>query len=82
VFTPFHKPPYPYLYGRSVDETMIGGFGIVAKICTFTDNACAGHVGLAKDIDWKRDDGCILGEGATTVSQYLLHLQGLCSDRP
>jgi hypothetical protein len=21
VFTPFHKPPYPYLYGRSVDET-------------------------------------------------------------
>jgi hypothetical protein len=22
VFTPFHKPPYPYPYGRSVDETM------------------------------------------------------------
>jgi hypothetical protein len=22
MFTPFHKPPYPYLYGRSVDETM------------------------------------------------------------
>jgi hypothetical protein len=21
VFTPFHKPPYPYLYGRSVDKT-------------------------------------------------------------
>jgi hypothetical protein len=21
MFTPFHKPPYPYLYGRSVDET-------------------------------------------------------------
>jgi hypothetical protein len=21
VFPPFHKPPYPYLYGRSVDET-------------------------------------------------------------
>jgi hypothetical protein len=21
VFTPFHKPPYPYPYGRSVDET-------------------------------------------------------------
>jgi hypothetical protein len=21
VFTPFHKLPYPYLYGRSVDET-------------------------------------------------------------
>jgi hypothetical protein len=21
VFTSFHKPPYPYLYGRSVDET-------------------------------------------------------------
>jgi hypothetical protein len=21
VFTPFHKPPYPYLYGRSIDET-------------------------------------------------------------
>jgi hypothetical protein len=24
VFTPFHKPPYPYPYGRSVDETMTG----------------------------------------------------------
>jgi ribonuclease HI len=24
VFTPFHKPPYPYLYGRSVDETTTG----------------------------------------------------------
>jgi hypothetical protein len=22
VFTPFHKPPYTYPYGRSVDETM------------------------------------------------------------
>jgi hypothetical protein len=22
MFTLFHKPPYPYLYGRSVDETM------------------------------------------------------------
>jgi hypothetical protein len=22
VFTPFHKLPYPYLYGRSVDKTM------------------------------------------------------------
>jgi hypothetical protein len=21
MFTPFHKLPYPYLYGRSVDET-------------------------------------------------------------
>jgi hypothetical protein len=21
MFTPFHKPPYPYPYGRSVDET-------------------------------------------------------------
>jgi hypothetical protein len=21
VFTPFHKPPYPYRYGRSVDKT-------------------------------------------------------------
>jgi hypothetical protein len=21
MFTPFHKPPYPNLYGRSVDET-------------------------------------------------------------
>jgi hypothetical protein len=21
VFTPFHKPPYPYPYGRFVDET-------------------------------------------------------------
>jgi hypothetical protein len=21
VFTPFHKPPYTYPYGRSVDET-------------------------------------------------------------
>jgi hypothetical protein len=21
MFTPFHKPPYPYLYGKSVDET-------------------------------------------------------------
>jgi hypothetical protein len=21
MFTPFHKPPYPYLYGRSIDET-------------------------------------------------------------
>jgi hypothetical protein len=25
VFTPFHKPPYPYLYGRSVDETTTPG---------------------------------------------------------
>jgi hypothetical protein len=25
VFTPFHKPPYPYLYGRSVDETTTAG---------------------------------------------------------
>jgi hypothetical protein len=24
VFTPFHKPPYSYLYGRSVDETTTG----------------------------------------------------------
>jgi hypothetical protein len=24
VFTPFHKPPYTYPYGRSVDETMTG----------------------------------------------------------
>jgi hypothetical protein len=22
VFTPFHKPPYTYLYGRSIDKTM------------------------------------------------------------
>jgi hypothetical protein len=22
VFTPFHKPPYTYPYGRSVDKTM------------------------------------------------------------
>jgi hypothetical protein len=21
VFTPFHKPPYTYPYGRSIDET-------------------------------------------------------------
>jgi hypothetical protein len=21
MFTPFHKPPYTYLYGRSIDET-------------------------------------------------------------
>jgi hypothetical protein len=25
VFTPFHKPPYTYPYGRSVDKTMIVG---------------------------------------------------------
>jgi hypothetical protein len=25
VFTPFHKPPYPYLYGRSIDETTTVG---------------------------------------------------------
>jgi hypothetical protein len=30
VFTPFHKPPYTYPYGRSVDETTIGG--IIAKL--------------------------------------------------
>jgi hypothetical protein len=25
VFTPFHKPPYTYPYGRSVDETTTQG---------------------------------------------------------
>jgi hypothetical protein len=24
VFTPFHKPPYTYPYGRSVDKTTTG----------------------------------------------------------
>jgi hypothetical protein len=28
VFTPFHKPPYPYPYGRSVDETTTIDFRI------------------------------------------------------
>jgi hypothetical protein len=27
VFTPFHKPPYTYPYGRSVDETTTVGVG-------------------------------------------------------
>jgi hypothetical protein len=25
MFTPFHKPPYTYPYGRSVDETTTAG---------------------------------------------------------
>jgi ribonuclease HI len=31
VFTPFHKLPYPYLYGRSVDETTTRGAGVTLK---------------------------------------------------
>jgi hypothetical protein len=34
VFTPFHKLPYPYLYGRSVDETttvVVYALGLLVK---------------------------------------------------
>jgi transposase InsO family protein len=36
VFTPFHKPPYPYPYGRSVDETttIVFHFGVPHNIIT------------------------------------------------
>jgi hypothetical protein len=31
VFTPFHKPPYTYPYGRSVDETTTFPVGSIAE---------------------------------------------------
>jgi hypothetical protein len=54
VFTPFHKPPYPYPYGRSVDETTTGAtarvFGATSGLKgaraagseDSNDRACAG----------------------------------------
>jgi hypothetical protein len=42
VFTPFHKPPYPYPYGRSVDETTtIFLYSIELYKPDFDQNLCA-----------------------------------------
>jgi hypothetical protein len=32
MFTPFHKPPYTYPYGRSVDETTTVGVNMDFQI--------------------------------------------------
>jgi hypothetical protein len=50
VFTPFHKPPYPYLYGRSVDETTTVVILSALWLLVKTLNLCDLHGGSTECI--------------------------------
>jgi hypothetical protein len=70
VFTPFHKPPYPYPYGRSLDETTTG-----SGLCQRR------HLGLPRFrallSGRKAPTSCLLHIISTVVITVILELFGL-----
>jgi hypothetical protein len=50
VFTPFHKPPYTYPYGRSIDKTMTFGAHHGTKHIRSTDPGGSAFAGIGDTI--------------------------------
>jgi hypothetical protein len=71
VFTPFHKPPYPYLYGRSVDETTTPTLGTKREDFTAVNENGIPVEPKALAAGYGTQIGCIVWETMTINTRNL-----------